>query len=96
MAKDLHELASKISDAKAQNSQAGGKKPAASMVGLAYRLMIEVIAGIAVGGFVGWWLDKWFGTSPVLLLVLLFLGLIAGVMSSVRTAAEMRRKLDKE
>lgn len=95
MPKDLDDLADKISDARAQNQRDIKRTPAASMVGLAYRLMVEVIAGIGVGAFIGWWLDKWLNTSPIFLLVLLFLGLIAGVMGSVRAAQEMRQKIDR-
>ena len=41
------------------------------MLGLAYRFTVEMLAGIGVGGFVGWWMDKWFGTAPAFLLILL-------------------------
>ena len=65
------------------------------MLGLAYRFTVEMLTGIGVGGFVGWWMDKWFGTAPAFLLTLLFLGMIAGVVNSVRTVNEMRRSLDQ-
>ena len=64
------------------------------MLGLAYRFTVEMLAGIGVGGFVGWWMDKWFGTAPAFLLILLFLGMIAGVVNSVRTVNEIRRSQD--
>ena len=65
------------------------------MLGVAYRFTVEMLAGIGVGGFIGWWMDKWFGTAPAFLLILLFLGMFAGVVNSVRTVNEMRRSLDQ-
>jgi ATP synthase protein I len=38
------------------------------------RVLTELIAGPAGGALIGWLLDRWLGTSPWLLLVLLFLG----------------------
>jgi F0F1-type ATP synthase assembly protein I len=51
-------------------------------------------AGIGVGGFIGWWMDKVLGTAPIFMLLMLVLGMGAGLMNSVRTVAEMRRKQD--
>ena len=65
------------------------------MLGLAYRLIVEILAGIGVGGFVGWWADKVLGTKPVMMLVFLGLGMAAGLMNSVRTVNELRRKQDQ-
>ncbi len=52
---------------------------------LAYRLLVEIIAGIAVGGFLGWWLDKWLNTKPIFTLILLFLGMVSGLYNVIRT-----------
>ncbi len=46
-----------------------------------------------VGGFgLGWWLDRWLHTSPVLALIMGLLGAAAGVMEILRilTRAEKR------
>jgi ATP synthase protein I len=67
----------------------------ANMLGLAYRLLVEILVGIGVGGFVGWWMDKVFDTKPIWMLVFLVLGMGAGLMKSVRTVNEMRRKQDQ-
>ena len=42
---------------------------------------ITIIACIAVGIFIGWLLDKLLGTSPWLLIVFTFLGVIAAFKS---------------
>ncbi|MBT5573924.1 MAG: AtpZ/AtpI family protein [Alphaproteobacteria bacterium] len=54
--------------------------PAAG-VALAGRVATELVAGIAVGAFLGWLIDKWLGTTPAFMLVLFFLGAAGGVMN---------------
>lgn len=52
----------------------------------ALRLSSEFIAGIAVGGALGWFVDRVAGTSPWGLIVLLLLGFAAGVLNVLRSA----------
>ena len=47
----------------------------------------EMVAGVSVGGFAGWALDQWLGTTPLLMIVLLFLGAAAGMMNIWRMAS---------
>ena len=54
--------------------------PAAGMA-LAGRVATELVAGIAVGAFAGWLLDRWLGTTPAFMLVLFFLGAAGGLMN---------------
>ena len=84
----LHDLEGRVRDAKARHeppSVNGGKAPGTAM-GQALKLGTEMIAGVAVGGFIGWWMDKWFGTAPILLVVFLVLGAAAGIMNVIRSA----------
>ncbi|MEZ5827236.1 MAG: AtpZ/AtpI family protein [Hyphomicrobiales bacterium] len=59
-------------------------------MGQALRLATELVAGVAVGAFIGWALDKLFGTAPFLMVALLILGAGAGIMNVVRTAKSMQ------
>ncbi len=43
------------------------------------RLIIDLIAGIIVGGFLGYVLDGTFGTTPWLMLILLVFGSFGGL-----------------
>jgi ATP synthase protein I len=59
--------------------------------GWAFRLSVEMVAGLIVGGGIGWLLDRWLGTSPALLIVFFLLGAAAGTLNVFRTAKEMNR-----
>jgi ATP synthase protein I len=52
--------------------------------GVAYRVMVDMIAGLLVGGFFGYWLDRWFGWAPYALVGGLVLGFAAGVNNAWR------------
>ena len=62
----------------------------ATSIGLAFRLATELVAGLLVGGVIGWYLDKWFGTKPIMLLIFFALGAAAGIFNVIRTAREMQ------
>jgi ATP synthase protein I len=47
----------------------------------------EFVAAIIVGSFIGWQLDAWFGTKPLLLVVFLGLGTAAGFWNVYRVVA---------
>ena len=63
-----------------------------SALGKAFQLSTELVAGVFVGGFFGWLLDRWFGTNPLFLLVFLLLGIAAGFLNVIRAARGMSEK----
>ena len=56
------------------------KLPTGGMA-LAARVTTELVAGVVVGTFIGWALDNWLGTTPILMVVFFFLGSAAGMMN---------------
>jgi ATP synthase protein I len=52
--------------------------------GIAYRVMVDMIAGLLVGGFLGYWLDRWQGWAPYALVGGLVLGFAAGINNAWR------------
>lgn len=54
--------------------------------GVAWRLSVEMVAGLVFGGVVGWLLDSWLGTRPWFLIVFFLLGCAAGLNSAIRAA----------
>lgn len=67
-------------------------KARGSALSAAFRITTELIAGVVVGGLIGWQLDKWLETSPVFLLVFFLLGAAAGIWNVIRTAWKMQSK----
>jgi ATP synthase protein I len=50
------------------------------------RLSTELVAGVIIGGLVGWFLDRWFGISPWGFIVFVLLGFAAGIVNLMRSA----------
>jgi ATP synthase protein I len=58
----------------------------ASALARGFRLSTELVAGVLVGAFIGWALDRWLGISPWGMIVFLLLGFSAGVVNVMRAA----------
>ena len=52
------------------------------------RVLTELIAGPAGGAIIGWLLDRWLGTSPWLLLMMMALGVIVAFRNIYRISNE--------
>lgn len=63
---------------------------------LAWRMVIELVAGIVIGFGMGYGLDSFFGTMPLFLVVLTLLGFVAGVRTMLRSAEEVRKQTAEE
>lgn len=82
---------------KARSAQEHAESPPRSKsLGQALRLATEMAAALAVGAVIGWFLDKWLGTRPWLLLLFLVLGMAAGTMNAYRTAMRFSDAADRE
>ena len=66
------------------------KESPAALTGM--RLSVDFISPIIVGIFMGFWLDRWLSTTPLFLLILFFLGILAGFWNLYR----MAQRLDKQ
>ena len=64
-------------------------------MGQALRLGMELVAGVAVGGFIGWALDRFLGTAPILMVVFFGLGATAGILNVMRTAKRMQAERNR-
>lgn len=63
-------------------------------MGQGLRIAVDLVVGVSFGGFIGWWLDRFFGTAPWLMVVLLVLGFAAGMMNVIRTAQRMQAEAE--
>jgi ATP synthase protein I len=66
-----------------------------SLVGVGYRMSIELVVGICVGLGLGWLVDTQMGTKPWFMIGFMFLGLAAGVLNVVRMSKDIQRRMDK-
>ena len=72
---------------KARGTVEKPREPAAvshRQTAVAYRVLVDMIAGLLVGGFLGYWLDRWLGWAPFGLIGGLIVGFAAGVNNAWR------------
>ena len=88
----LDALGEKLAEAKGRHGPEPGAAPQShgAAFGQALKLGIELVAGVGVGFFIGWGLDRLFGTAPFLMVAFLGLGAAAGIMNVIRTAKRMQ------
>jgi ATP synthase protein I len=85
----LQSLGERLAHHKGPSPQAetpAGSKSDPSAIARGFRLSTELVAGVLVGAFIGWALDKWLGISPWGMIVFLLLGFAAGVINVMRAA----------
>ncbi|UWQ58690.1 AtpZ/AtpI family protein [Leisingera caerulea] len=63
-----------------------------SMANMAWRMVIELVAGLAIGFGIGYGVDLLFGTLPIFMVLFVLLGLAAGVKTMLRSAQEIQDK----
>ncbi|QYX58693.1 AtpZ/AtpI family protein [Roseovarius sp. SCSIO 43702] len=63
-----------------------------SQAQLAWRMVIELVAGLLIGFGIGYGLDRLLGTLPLFLVLFTLLGLAAGIKTMIRSAEEIQRK----
>lgn len=59
---------------------------------LAWRMVVELVAGLLIGFGMGYGLDWLLGTLPIFLVLFTLLGLAAGVKTMLRSAQEIQEK----
>jgi ATP synthase protein I len=83
----LHDLEGRVREARARHEPASPEaRERGAAMGQALKLATELLAGVAVGGFIGWALDRWLGTQPALMVVFLILGAAGGILNVIRSA----------
>lgn len=88
----LKDLDQRLRHARGTEEELHSSEQRGNALGLAFRLATELVAGVVVGGVVGWGLDSWLGTTPWFLLIFFVLGSVAGILNVVRTAQTMNAK----
>ncbi len=85
---ELNEFSERLT--KVQTARAKKEAPVPSPNhGAALRLGSDFIAGILMGGLLGWGIDRSFGTTPWGLIGFLALGFVVGTRLAIRSAKEI-------
>jgi ATP synthase protein I len=61
-------------------------------IALAFELPFMLVGPVVLGGAIGFFLDRWLHTKPLLLIVLGILGVIVGVRDAVKSAGAQDKK----
>ena len=88
----LRELDAKIRAARApQDAPPRNQRHKFNLVSMAWRMVFEMAAGMAVGAAMGWGLDSLFGTLPFFLILFWLLGFAAGIRMVMQSAKELEK-----
>lgn len=97
--KSLEDLNNKIKSAQNRN-ESQYKKPkkaftSGSDLGMGMKIASDLIAGVLVGTFLGYHLDKYFEMKPLFIIIFVFVGFISGMVNVYRTAQKMEKMRKK-
>ncbi|MEQ9447050.1 MAG: AtpZ/AtpI family protein [Rhodospirillaceae bacterium] len=76
----------KAARGKRDTESASGGRGTQSGLGQGLRIGIEMVVSVAVGAGLGYFIDNWVGSTPLFMIVFLFLGFAAGIMNVLRIA----------
>jgi len=95
--KNLKEISTRLKIAKknikkVEENNSGSN---AASLGKALKISTELVAAVVVGTTIGFLLDNWFDTKPLLIICFFFMGVAAGILNVFRSAKKMQKKLLK-
>ena len=95
MIKDLKEISTRLKIAKKNIKKKGSENQGsnAASLGKALKISTELVAAVFVGSTIGFLLDNWFGTKPLLTIFLFFIGVAAGILNVFKSAKKMNKNL---
>jgi len=91
--KDLKEISTRLKIAKKnleRNTRKNNDSNVASL-GKALKISTELVAAVFVGTTIGFLLDNWFGTKPLLIICFFFMGVAAGILNVFKSAKRMHK-----
>jgi ATP synthase protein I len=93
-ARRLQSLTKRLDKAKAEGAASAlwrdrSRPPPGTAVGLALRIGVELVSALAVGGGIGWLLDRWLGSRPWLMVTCFLAGGIAGMLNVYRVVRRL-------
>ena len=80
----------KIAKEKIKDLQNTSDEKKGAFMGNAFKLGTELVAAVAVGTIIGFILDNWFDTKPILIIIFFIFGAAAGIMNIFRAAKKCK------
>ena len=92
--KKIREITTRLEIAKRniKSFQQSNKDLNAASLGKALKISTELVAAVVVGSTIGFLLDNWFDTKPLLIICFFFMGLAAGILNVFKSAKKMHKK----
>ena len=92
--KKIKEIATRLEIAKKsiKNMRNDNQGSNAASLGKALKISTELVAAVVVGSIIGFILDDWFDTKPLLIICFFFMGVAAGILNVFRSAKKMQNK----
>ena len=93
--KDLKEISTRLKIAKKniEKIREENRGSNAASLGKALKISTELVAAVVVGSTIGFLLDNWFDTKPLLTICFFFMGVAAGMLNVFKSAKKMQNKL---
>ena len=92
--KELKDISTRLKSAKKKFSKVYNNKPepsGSSLLGVAFKMSTELVAAVLIGTFIGFILDSWFDTKPILIIIFFLIGVAAGITNVFRSAKNMQK-----
>ena len=91
--KNLKEISTRLEIAKknVKKNQIKDKDTNAASLGKALKISTELVASVVVGSTIGFLLDNWFDTKPMLTISFFFMGVAAGILNVFKSAKRMHK-----
>jgi len=91
--KDIKEISTRLEIAKKKTEADQNKNEGtnAASFSKALKISTELVAAVVVGSTIGFILDTWFDTKPLLIICFFFIGVAAGILSVFKAAKRMQK-----
>jgi len=95
--KTLKDLSTRLEIAKKKikKNQIKNNGSNVTSIGTAFKISTELVAAVVVGSTIGFILDNWFGTKPLLIICFFIVGVVSGIINVIRSAKKMQKNLKK-
>ena len=89
--KKIKEITTRLEIAKKniKNTERNKEGSNAASLGKALKISTELVAAVVVGSIIGFLLDGWFDTKPLLTICFFIIGVAAGMLNVFRSAKKM-------